>query len=136
MTPTTHRSVPQRVAAGLACTLLTGGLLAACGDDNAGQGVPETSTTAVGTKAHPIEVTIEGDKLTPSGERVKATVGEPVAIHVTSDRAGELHVHSTPEQELQYDKGETDLSFTVDTPGVIDVEDHVAEVVIVQLEVS
>ena len=25
MTPTTHRSVPQRVAAGLACTLLTGG---------------------------------------------------------------------------------------------------------------
>ena len=83
-----------------------------------------------------VDVTINGDSVTPNGDRVDAKVGEPVTLNITSDRAGELHVHSTPEQELEYGAGRTTLELTVDTPGVVDVEDHVADVVIVQLEVS
>jgi hypothetical protein len=83
-----------------------------------------------------VDVTINGDSVTPNGDRVDAKVGEPVTLNITSDRAGELHVHSTPEQELEYGAGKTTLELTVDTPGVVDVEDHVADVVIVQLEVS
>jgi hypothetical protein len=83
-----------------------------------------------------VDVTISGDKVTPNGDRVEAHVGEPVTLHITSDRAGELHVHSDPEQEIEYGKGETTTQVTVDMPGVIDVEDHIADVVVVQLEVS
>jgi hypothetical protein len=136
MTITTRRTFRRRLIAGCICAVMFGGALAGCGDDASDETPSTTSSSDVGTKSNPIEVTIEGDTVTPNGERVKATVGKPVSIHVTSDRAGELHVHSTPEQELEYDKGETDLSLTVETPGVIDVEDHVAEVVILQLQVS
>ncbi len=83
-----------------------------------------------------VDVTIKGDSVTPNGDRVDVEVGEPVTINVTSDREGELHVHSTPEQELEYGVGKTTLELTVDTPGVVDVEDHVADVVVVQLQVS
>jgi hypothetical protein len=72
----------------------------------------------------------------PNGDRVEAHVGEPVTLHITSDRAGELHVHSEPEQHIEYDAGETTAQVTIDRPGVVDVEDHNADVVVVQLQVS
>jgi hypothetical protein len=59
-----------------------------------------------------------------------------VTINVTANRDGEMHVHSTPEQELKYHAGKTTLSVTIDKPGIVDIEDHIAEVVVVQLEVS
>ncbi len=102
----------------------------------------ETVTSKAAPSATPapagrtVAVTIKGDQVTPNGERVKASVGEQVTFEVTSDRAGELHVHASPEQELAYDKGSTTLGVTVDRPGIVDVEDHVADVVVVQLEVS
>lgn len=45
-----------------------------------------------------VEVTISGDEVTPKGDRIDAKVGEPVTFIVQSDRAGGLHVHSSPEQ--------------------------------------
>lgn len=83
-----------------------------------------------------IEVTIEGDDVSPSGERVEVGVGEPVTFRFTSDRPGEIHVHSTPEQELAYDAGTTEVTLTIDKPGVVEVEDHDAHLVLVQLQVS
>ena len=83
-----------------------------------------------------VEITIEGDRISPLGDRIEVGVGEQVSLHVTSDRPGELHVHSTPEQELEYGKGETTLKLTIDSPGIVDVEDHEADVVILQLQVS
>ena len=74
--------------------------------------------------------------MSPSGERVKVGVGETVTLLVTSDRPGEIHVHSTPEQELGYDAGTTELTLTIDKPGVVEVEDHDADLVLVQLQVS
>ena len=95
---------------------------------------PTSSATA--DQGTVLAVKVQGDKVTPNGERVKAKIGQPVVIKVTANRAGELHVHSTPEQELEYAKGRTTLRVTIDKPGIVDIEDHIAEVVVVQLEVS
>ena len=44
--------------------------------------------------------------VTPNGERVEVPVGEPVEL-IAADQPGEIHVHSTPEQEIEYPKGTT-----------------------------
>lgn len=95
---------------------------------------PTSSATA--DQGTVVDVKVRGDKVTPNGERIKAKVGQPVTLEVSANRAGELHVHSTPEQELEYAKGRTTLKVTIDKPGIVDIEDHIAEVVVVQLEVS
>ena len=66
---------------------------------------------------------------------MEAKVGEEITLRVTSDAPGEIHVHSTPEQELEYAAGTTDLPLTIDAPGLVDVESHTLDMVIVQLEV-
>ena len=83
-----------------------------------------------------IEVTFTGDEVVPSGERVEVKVGQEVTLRVTADAPGEIHVHSDPEQELTYDEGTTDLTLQLDRPGVVEVESHDLELVIVQLEAS
>ncbi len=83
-----------------------------------------------------VEITINGDNVEPSGARVEAELGEPIILQITSDREGELHVHSTPEQTIGYGQGTTEAELTIDQPGVIEVEDHHSGLVIVQLEVS
>lgn len=125
-------------------------LVAGCGNDNtsadASSDSASSSDTPSGTAmvspssaARPstvLNVTVRGDNVTPNGERIKAKIGEPVLINVDANRAGELHVHSTPEQELEYHTGKTALKVTIDKPGIVDIEDHIADVVVVQLEVS
>jgi hypothetical protein len=90
-----------------------------------------------GTSSAPkkIDITISGDSVTPNGEKVEVGVDQKIELHVTADSPGEIHVHSTPEQELQYDQGTTDLTLTIDKPGLVDVESHALEKTIVQLEV-
>jgi hypothetical protein len=103
--------------------------LVACGDDDSGSNAPTTPVT--------IDVTIAGETVDPNGERVDVAVGQPVELVVDADAPGEIHVHSDPEQELEYDAGTTTLELEpIDKPGVVDVESHTLDVVIVQLEVS
>jgi plastocyanin len=83
-----------------------------------------------------IHITVRGDKITPNGERVKVGTGQTVRFEVRSDHPGELHVHSTPEKELAFKKGTTRFSIRIDKPGIVDVEDHAADTVVLQLEVS
>jgi hypothetical protein len=83
-----------------------------------------------------VEITIEGDSITPNGKRVDAELDEPITFEVTSDRAGELHVHTSPDQELEYAVGTTRFTLTVDRPGIVEVEDHDTGTLVVQLEVS
>ncbi|HLN78678.1 MAG TPA: hypothetical protein VK204_16665 [Nocardioidaceae bacterium] len=82
-----------------------------------------------------IEIKIQGDDVEPSGERVQAKVGEPITLHISSDRDAELHVHSSPEQELEVKPGESTKTLTIDTPGIVEVEEHHTETVMLQLEV-
>jgi hypothetical protein len=96
---------------------------------------PSTSESASATDRQTIEITFEGDTVTPNGDRVSVPLGEEVDLVVTADRPGELHVHATPEQELAYDAGTTTLPLTIDQPGIVEVESHDLEVTVVQLEV-
>ena len=97
------------------------------------------SDTAGSTSASPdattaVEITFEGDQVTPSGERVEVAVGEPVELVVTADAPGELHVHSDPEQQIAYEEGTRSYLLQIDRPGVVEVESHDLGEVIVQLE--
>jgi len=119
----------RRIAPIAAALVLGLGALTACGDD-------EPAPTGSDKDPVTIEVTFDGDTVDPSGERVDVAVGQEVELRVTADAPGEIHVHSTPEQELEYDAGETTLTLTIDKPGLVDVESHTLEKVIVQLEVE
>lgn len=95
-------------------------------EDDGDEGEPEQGVT--------IEVTISGHEVSPNGERVEVQVGEPVTFLVTADAPGSLHVHSTPEQEIAYEAGQTKARVTIEQPGVVEVESHEAHAVVVQLE--
>lgn len=94
---------------------------------------PAEEPTADGTV---IEITIHDDSVEPNGERVEVPLGEPVTFDITADRAGELHVHATPEEEVAFRQGDSETELTFDKPGVVDVEDHETGDIIVQLQVS
>jgi hypothetical protein len=83
-----------------------------------------------------VVVTIEGDRIEPNGASIKADLDEPVVLAITSDRAGELHVHSTPEQYVDFRKGTHEYELTFEQPGVVEVEEHDTGFVIAQLQVS
>jgi len=121
----------RRTAAVLAILTCAVALLAGCGDDE-----PSNDPGGTTTETKPIEITFTGDSVEPNGERVKVKAGEEIELVVKADQPGELHVHSNPEQELEYGAGTTTLKLTLNEPGVVDVESHDLEVVIVQLEVS
>ena len=57
-------------------------------------------------------------------------------LHVTADSDGEIHVHSEPEREIAYAPGTTDEVLTLEQPGIVDVEAHELDQLIVKLEVS
>jgi len=111
----------------LLLTLLS---LTACSNDSGG------GAGAAGGTGTTADITIKNGKVTPHGDRVKAKLGQPVTLNIDADTAGEIHVHSTPEQEITFEKGTSTKQLTIDQPGIVDVEDHALEQVIVQLEVS
>lgn len=82
-----------------------------------------------------VEIEIEGDRVEPNGRQLAVAAGKPVTLAITSDRAAELHVHSSPEQMIEVAPGESTVRLTVDTPGVVDVEEHESGIVVLQLEV-
>lgn len=82
-----------------------------------------------------IEIEIEGDKIEPNGKRVEVGAGEPITLDLESDRATQLHVHSSPEQVVEVSKGESTRKLTIDRPGLVDVEEHDSGLVVLQLEV-
>ena len=120
----------RRAFAVLALVVCTVGL-AGCGDDD------DSSEGGGDRPTKTIDVTIEGDDLTPNGDRIEVKVGQPIEFVVKADAEGEIHVHSDPEHEFEYAEGTTTLPpFTIDKPGVVEVESHNLEKTIVQLEVK
>ena len=116
----------------LTTLVVAGTALTSCSDDS-GSSQGSGSGSGSGTS---IDITIKGGKVTPNGERVKAKVGSPITLKIDADEAGEIHVHSTPEQEIEFAKGTSTKKLTIKQPGIVDVEDHALEQVIVQLQVS
>jgi plastocyanin len=100
--------------------------LSACGDDDAS-----------GSDAPPkqIKIRFKDGAVVPSGDRIEVEKGQEVQFVVAADEPGEIHVHSEPEHELEYDEGEEIFELEFDKAGVVEVEAHDLEQVIVQLEV-
>jgi hypothetical protein len=111
--------------------LVGGGTLAGCSEPAKAPG-SAGSGSATPTS---VDITIKDGTVSPRGDRVEARVGEPVLLHIDADVDGELHVHSTPEQEIEFAAGTSTKRLTVEKPGIVAVEDHRLDQVIVQLEV-
>lgn len=108
--------------------------MAACGSDDSGsKGDSVVKKDSSGTST--VDITFKGDTVTPQGEKVTLKKGDPLKLHITADKAGEIHVHSSPEQHIEYGAGTTDKTLTIDQPGVIDVESHSLDKLILQLQV-
>jgi hypothetical protein len=119
----------RRTLAAVAVVLATLTFATACGDDD--------KPSADSQEPKVIKVTFDGDSVTPNGDRVEVATGQDVTLEVTADQGGEIHVHSDPEQELEYEAGESTLTIKgIDQPGTVDVESHSLDKVIVQLQVQ
>lgn len=149
MTRTAHRPSRRLATLTMALTIGLGGVLTGCGEDAEPTAAPSTATPSVSETGSPstepaesqepeaqvIDIAFSGGTVDPSGERVEASAGEEILLRITADAPGVIHVHSTPEQELTYKAGTSELSLTIDQPGVVEVESHNLDLVIVQLEV-
>ncbi len=96
---------------------------------------PSPSATPKDTSGPSLDITFDGDTVDPDGVVRKVKAGQPLRLHIVADRPGELHIHSSPEQELKYPAGTSDHKITIDQPGVVEVESHDLGTLIVQLEV-
>ncbi len=111
----------RRPVAAIATALLSASLLAGCGGSSS-----SSSSGTLPTKV--IDVTIAGDSVTPNGDLVEVAVGQRIELDVTADAPGEIHVHSSPEQEFQYDKGSSTIDVKpITAPGRVEVESHTLE---------
>ena len=105
--------------------------LAACGS-----GDEDTTPPAEPTDLGPLlTVTIDGDQISPNAEEIDLGTGDKLLVEVQSDRAGELHVHSAPEQLVEFADGTTNSEIVVNTPGTVEVEDHDTSAVVALIEV-
>ena len=82
-----------------------------------------------------LAVKIEGDKVSPNAQRITVEAGDPITITFATDRSGELHVHSKPEQYVEFAEGSTKAQLVIDTPGLVEVEEHDTSAVVAQIEV-
>lgn len=96
---------------------------------------PTAAATPTPDNVQVIKVTINENSVSPKGTRIKVKRNVPVVFEITAVQAGELHAHSTPGQELKYPKGKSEGSLTFKQPGIIAVEDHRLDQLVVQLEV-
>jgi hypothetical protein len=112
----------RRPVAAVAVALLTSLTLTACGGGSSS--VDDGSTLPV----KKIAITFKGDDVTPNGSDIDIKVGQRLEFDVTADKPGEIHVHSSPEQEFEYKAGtETITVDPIKAPGRITVESHTLE---------
>jgi hypothetical protein len=82
-----------------------------------------------------IDIRIAASSVSPSGTKVEVSRGKPVTLVITAARKGQLHVHSSPEQHVDFPKGRSTATLRLDQPGIVDIEDHALDKLIVQLQV-
>ncbi len=115
--------------------LVLAATLSACGGDAETDPPATSQTSTTDGDSVTVAVTREGDSFTPNGARVELGVDQTLVLTIDADEAGELHVHSTPEQEVAYEEGASEHEITIDRPGVVEVESHDPDVIVMQLEV-
>jgi len=120
----------RRLFAVVAALLLSSLALTACGGDS-------SSGKAADLPTKQVAITITGDTVDPSGEQFDVAIGQRIEFDVTADKPGEIHVHSSPEQEFEYDAGSSTIELKpIEAPGIVTVESHTLEKTILKLKVS
>jgi plastocyanin len=95
---------------------------------------PTPSATTEAPKGVTVEIEFVNGEVVPLDGKIDVNVGEPVTLHVISDVAEEIHVHSDPEHEYEVAAGDDKtFTFTIKTPGQVAVEAHELGVTIVEL---
>ena len=96
--------------------------------------IPATATvTAPGGTV--IDISVTATSVTPDGGTASVGIGKPVTFRITSTVAGQIHVHSTPEQHIDFPVGTSTITLRFGLPGTIEVEDHALDRQIVQIQV-
>jgi hypothetical protein len=157
------RSQIRRTAV-LSCSVLLALPLAACGqEESAEPAAAETKTTPMPSTTKPrpdhgsehhhahshhsgngdmatavdVDVVIKDGDISPAGVRIDTKVGQPVQLHVSSDRADEIHVHSQPDHSFAVSPGRNQsFAFRIGRPGVYEVESHETGTVIMSVAVT
>lgn len=121
----------RRLVAAVAVALLSALTVSACGSSS-------SSTHGSSPAVKRIEITFNGSDVTPNGTQIDVQVGQPIELVVTADKPGEIHVHSSPEeQEFEYRAGsgpDNHLSVNpIPAPGQVTVESHTLDKVLFTL---
>ncbi len=120
----------RRLSVALVVLLLGALTLTACGGS-------DSSTAGDATQTKQIAITITGDTVDPNGQEYDVAVGQPIEFDVTADKPGEIHVHSSPEQEFEYKAGSSTITLApIKAPGIVTVESHTLEKTILKLKVQ
>jgi len=127
--------LPTRLAAGLAALASGATLLAGCGSATEPSGAAPAASTGAVPAPLTIAVTEAQGKVTPSGQKIDAQVGQTVRLTVTSDADDEIHAHIGGDgYELEVTAGQPATGeFVLSSPGSFEVESHHLEQVIVVL---
>jgi hypothetical protein len=126
----------------LAFTLTACGGSGKAGGSGAGPDTELSATPAAQVTAAPpadakvISVTVKGDSVSPTAETVKVKVNQPIVFKIDADKAGELHVHTTPAQAVNYPAGTSQVQIKITRPGVIEAEIEQLGKLVVELEVQ
>lgn len=99
-------------------------------------GTPSEGTTDEEDEGQVVPIVVEGGRVTPNGSTVEVDADQPVVLRITADEPGELHIHTSPEQEVAYEAGTSRHEVTLGRPGVYEVESHDLHVVVVKLQAS
>jgi hypothetical protein len=120
----------RRLVAALALLVLGAGSLTACGGGS-------SSASQKGSSLPPkvVDITIKGSDTDPSGQKIHVSVGQRIEFDVTADEPGEIHVHSSPEeQEFEYPAGSHTFDVKpIEAPGQTTVESHTLDKVLFTL---
>lgn len=97
---------------------------------------PASSAPAPSPTGLVVDVTVQGSQVSPQAEVIEADIDSPITLQIQSDRAGEMHVHASPEQLIDFGPGSTTAEIVIENPGAIDVEEHETGTLVLKLLVQ
>lgn len=131
---------------GAVVAALAGAAIAGCGGGHihsappAAGAAPSTNeagpASVAAVAARTVRLQYTGGRLGGDTGRAEVALGSTVAVVVTSDIAGEIHLHGYDRSVDVPAGGTATLTFTADIPGVFEVEMHGLGRQLVQLQVS
>jgi hypothetical protein len=98
--------------------------------------IPANMTVIAPAGGAMVNISVTATSVTPTGGTVYLGVGKPVTFVISSTVAGQIHVHSTPEQHIVFPVGRSRVTLSFSVPGTIEVEDHALDRQIIQIQVS